>query len=329
MSHLDPGLLVLLGVTFVAALALVLLLTWTPRKRAGDDPLAVVDLYRMNAHVLEEMPVAPTRESKLVRVAQAFVDRQVRSRGMREKIAASIEAAGVRLRPEEWAMLRIGLTLVSGAVLSLLLDSLLVGLLLGTVLAWVGTRLYLSIRTGKRQTLFAEQLPDVLQLVAGALRSGFSLSQSLDTVVREGDQPAVDEFSRALTEARFGSEMEDALDRIAQRMKCTDLAWVVMAIRIQRSVGGNLAEVLMTTVSTMRERAALRRQVRALSAEGRLSGRILIALPIFVVGFVQMSNPSYIAPLFHKVTGMILFATAVVMEIVGAMWIRSVSKVEI
>lgn len=329
MSNPSTGLYILLGVIFVSALGLVLLVAGQSRRR-DDDPLAVVDLYRAGAYVAEpELAREPGGDSRLLRVALAFIDRQVRSRGMRDKISASLDGAGVRMRPEEWMMMRLGVMLASGAVLMLLLGSLLIGLLLGVLLAWIGTRLYLSIRTGKRQTAFADQLPDVLQLVASALRSGFSLSQSLDTVVHEGEQPAADEFSRALAEARFGAEVEDALDRVAGRMKCTDLGWVVMAIRIQRSVGGNLAEVLMTTVGTMRERAGLRRTVRALSAEGRLSGRILIVLPVFVVGFVQVTNSSYIAPLFHKSTGIVLFAIACVMEVVGAMWIKSVSKVDI
>jgi tight adherence protein B len=320
---------ILLGLTFVTTLGLALLLVWTPNRRGQQDPLAIVDMYRANAHVVEDMPPAPPSQSRLLRTVLAFLDRQARSRGMREKIAASIDAAGVRMRPEEWSLLRIGVMLGLGALLVLLTHSLLLGLLLGAVLAWIGTRLYLSIRTGKRQAAFADQLPDVLQLVAGALRSGFSLSQSLDTVVREGEQPASEEFSRALAEARFGAEIEDAMDRIAERMRCTDLAWVVMAIRIQRSVGGNLAEVLMTTVATMRERAAMRRQVKALSAEGRLSGRILICLPIFVVLFVQLTNPTYLAPLWHKTTGIICFAVAVTLEVVGSLWIKAVSKVEV
>ncbi|MGN6609585.1 MAG: type II secretion system F family protein [Jatrophihabitans sp.] len=320
---------VLLALTFGCVLTFALLITWTP-KRKDDDPLAVVDMYRVTAHVVEpEMPAAPPQESKLLRVALAFLDRQVRARGAREKIAATLDAAGLTMRPEEFVLLRLGITLVLGATVMVLFGSLLLGLLLGVAIAWIATRLFVSIRTTKRQVAFGEQLPDVLQLVAGALRSGFSLSQSLDTVVREGEKPAADEFARALAEARFGADVEDALDRVADRMKCTDLSWVVMAIRIQRSVGGNLAEILMTTVGTMRERASLRRTVRALSAEGRLSGRILIGLPIFVVGFVQMTNPGYIRPLFHTSTGTVLLVVAVVLELLGSVWIKKVSKVDI
>lgn len=132
-------------------------------------------------------------------------------------------------------------------------------------------RLIVMFRISRRRSAFADQLPDVLQLVAGALQTGFSLPQALDAVVRENSQPAAGEFSRALAETRIGGELEGAMNKVADRMNSTDLRWTVMAIAIHRQVGGNLVEVLRNTVDTMRERAQMRRQVRALSAEGRLS----------------------------------------------------------
>ena len=156
------------------------------------------------------------------------------------------------------------------ATFLLLSGNLIVGLLFGGLLGWLGTRFYLRFKMSRRCAAFADQLPDTLQLVASSLRSGFSLLQALDGVVREGSAPASTEFARALSDGRLGIDIEDALDKVADRMRCQDLSWVVMAIRISREVGGNLAEVLLTTVHTMRERSQVRRQVRALSAEGRL-----------------------------------------------------------
>jgi tight adherence protein B len=197
------------------------------------------------------------------------------------------------------------------------------------LVGWLAMHLYVSFKIGRRRTAFGEQLPDVLQLIAGSLQSGFSLPQSLDAVVRENTQPAAAEFSRALAEARIGADLEDALQRIGDRMDSTDLRWTVMAIRIQREVGGNLAEVLLTTVGTMRERAFLRRQVRALSSEGRLSAYILIALPILIGGWFFYSDPKYMSLLYTTVPGLIMFVGSTVLVVLGALWMRKLINIEV
>jgi tight adherence protein B len=189
-------------------------------------------------------------------------------------------------------------------------------------------RIFLSVRIGRRRAAFGEQLPDVLQLIVGSLRSGFSFAQAVDAVVRDGTQPAAGEFSRALAETRIGVPLEDGLNHVADRMQCEDLRWVVMATRIQREVGGNLAEVLTNTVDTMRERAQTRRHVRALSAEGRLSGYIIVGLPIVLGGWLTFSKPQYMSPLFTTPLGVMMVAAGVGLIIVGGFWIRALIKVE-
>jgi tight adherence protein B len=190
-------------------------------------------------------------------------------------------------------------------------------------------RLYVSFRIGRRRAAFSEQLPDVLQLIASSLQSGFSLAQALDAVVREERQPAAAEFSRALAQARIGADLEDALDRVAARMGCTDLRMTVMAIRIQREVGGNLAEVLRTTVATMRERAFLRRQVKALSAEGRLSSYILIALPLLVGAWFFYVDPKYMSLLYTTVPGLAMFLGSGLLMVAGVFWMRKLINIEV
>jgi tight adherence protein B len=183
-------------------------------------------------------------------------------------------------------------------------------------------------RISRRRTAFADQLPDVLQLVAGALQTGFSLPQALDAVVRENSQPAAGEFSRALAETRIGGELEVAMNKVADRMNSTDLRWTVMAISIHRQVGGNLVEVLRNTVDTMRERAQVRRQVRALSAEGRLSAYILIALPILLGAYMFLAKRDYIRPLYTTPAGLVMLIGGAVLVVVGSIWMRNVIKLE-
>ena len=120
----------------------------------------------------------------------------------------------------------------------------------------------------------------MLQLLAGSLRAGYSLLQGVDAVAQEVDDPMGQELRRVLAEARLGRPLEDALDDAAERMSSADFAWAVMAVGIQREVGGNLAELLDTVAETMIQRERLRREVRSLTAEGRVSAFILGLLPV-------------------------------------------------
>jgi tight adherence protein B len=137
------------------------------------------------------------------------------------------------------------------------------------------------------------------------------------------------EFNRALIENRLGVPLEEALDGVADRMGSQDFRWVVMAIRIQREVGGNLSEILATVAATLRERDRLRRQVRVLSAEGRLSAWILGAMPPVFAAYLLMTRPGYVRPLFHDSLGIAMLLVAVGLMIVGVFWLRKVVKVEV
>ena len=135
------------------------------------------------------------------------------------------------------------------------------------------------------------QLPDTLQLLAGTLRAGYSLMQGVEAVSQEVAEPMGQELRRVVTEARLGRPLEEALDGVAERMESGDFAWAVMAIRIQREVGGNLAELLLTVAETMTERERLRRDVNALTAEGRVSAIVLGILPVGLGLFMYVGQP--------------------------------------
>jgi Flp pilus assembly protein TadB len=330
----DSGLLAVLAIAFIAILAVGLVLLLIPvlrhERSAWDARLAEAARYRVVrsvGHESDQLVVAED-DGALAKRALSVVDRAVRARGQRERLLSELERAGMRMRPEEWAILQLATILSFAAVAFALLRSP-IAVLIGGVLGWVGCRIFIRTKIDKRAKAFEQQLADNLQLLSGSLRSGFSLAQALGTVVREGTEPTASEFTRALTEVRLGSNLEEALDRVADRMKCEDLRWVVMAIRISREVGGNLAEVLDSTVETMRERARLRGQVRVLTAEGRLSARILTALPIFVGTTFVLIRPAYVHPLFHISTGLIMFTIGVFELILGAFWMNRLTKIEV
>ncbi len=256
------------------------------------------------------------------------VTKRLMSPAAQQRLSARLELAAVPRKPAEWVLLGGCVAVVTAAAVSVLTD-VYIGVPVGAVVGYLGMRMLLSFLIRRRRAAFAEQLPDLLQILASSLQSGFSLLQALDAAVREAAQPAGGEFTRALAEARLGADLEDCLQTIADRMASEDLRWTVMAIRIQRGIGGNLSEVLNTTVSTIRERGYLRRHVRALSAEGRLSAYVLVVLPVAVGVFLFLTEPRYMRPLYTTHVGELMLAGAVVLVIAGTALMRQMIKIEV
>jgi len=251
---------------------------------------------------------------------------QMISRRSQVQLGTLLTIAGMSLRPAEWRVLQAVAVLLAGLV-----GYVLSGFLLGIVLAGLGllaTHLWLRIRVSAARLRFEEDLPDLLQLLASSLRSGLSLSSALDVVVADGREPTVGEIRRVLSRAQLGEPIEVGFAEVADRMRSQDFEWVALAVQIQKEVGGNLAEILKTTADTIRERAYLRRQVRTLSAEGRLSAYILIGLPFVVGTVVTFSNPEYIRPLWTTMPGVIASVAGAVMMVVGWFWMRAVVRIE-
>ena len=249
--------------------------------------------------------------------------------GLTTALGTKLEAAGMSIKPAEWLLTHAAIAFMAGLV-SLLISSgsilfTLIGLFFGLVLPWA----YLSFKRSRRLKAFKYGLADTLQLMAGSLSAGLSLAQSVDTVVREGQEPISGEFRRALVEARLGVEIEDAMDGVAKRMESVDFEWVVMAIRIQREVGGNLSELLTNVAATIREREYLERQVQALSAEGRLSVWILGGLPPGFMAYLLVANPAYLHPLISTTIGYIALGTMAVLLTVGIFWMKKLVKVDV
>ncbi len=278
---------------------------------------------------VKEQETTVLGDTQVARSAVEFAGRVVSQRDFESVLGAKLESAAVPLKPAEWLLIHVGIMLGAGLLTYLITNGrillTLVSLFLGGILPWA----YLTFKAGQRRKAFMSGLPDTLQLMAGSLSAGYSMPQAVDTVVREGKPPISTEFNRALVETRLGVELEDALDGIAERMQSVDFAWVVMAIRIQREVGGNLAEVLSTVSSTLRERERLRRQVQVLSAEGRLSAWILGLLPLVFALYLVLVRPEYLQPLVTTAFGWILVGLGVILLVVGGLWLRKVVKVEV
>ncbi|HET9417682.1 MAG TPA: type II secretion system F family protein [Candidatus Limnocylindria bacterium] len=268
-------------------------------------------------------------EDMLATAKQAMAGVLERNRGLDARITHRLEGAGSELKSSEWLLLHAAVFIGSGALGVLIgQGDPVIGIvffLVGAVGPWV----YLAIRRSRRRKAFHASLPDTLQLISGSLAAGLSLAQSMDTVVREGSEPVSSEFRRVLVETRLGVPLDDALDGVAERFESKDFEWVVMAIRIQRQVGGNLAELLDTVAATMRERQYIRRQVNALAAEGKLSAIVISALPPCFLVYLSLTQRSYVEPLFTDIRGIVMLGGALLWLLVGVFWMRKLVNIEV
>lgn len=250
------------------------------------------------------------------------------ARGFSERVDAELEAAGVSVRSGEFVVLSVVAALLGAVLGAALLRNPLLALGVG-VLAGAGPTLALKTSMKKRAEKLREQLPDVLTIMASSLRAGHSFMQSLDTVAREIAQPAATEFQRVVAEIRLGRGTDEALDALATRVGSADFRWAVLAVNIQREVGGNLAEILDSVADTLRERAMMRRQIQVLTAEGRLSAWVLALLPCAIGAYMAAVNPSYIGLLVTTKLGLIMLGTAISLLIVGIVWMRKIVNIDV
>ena len=242
---------------------------------------------------------------------------------------AKLDSAELNLTPASWLLVRLGICLFLAFILALVLGNALVALAVGFLVGWLGTRTVLRSRENKRRKAFEEELPDFLLLIASALRSGLSFAQALDSTAVEGQGQVSRQIRRALRETQLGSPIEEALMRVADRMQSDDMRWTVTALAIQREVGGNLSNILETAAATVHGRAELRREVRTLSAEGKLSGWVLAALPVGVFLYMLLVNRDYVAFFWTNTWGYILLGVMFVMFVVGVFWMSKVVKIKV
>ena len=217
-------------------------------------------------------------------------------------------AGDLPLRAAEAIFVYVAGVAVLGMML-LVLGGFFVGLLATVMLALLPPAI-LNFLAKRRQKQFEAQLPDMLQLLSGSLRAGYSLMQGVEAVSQEVAEPMGKELRRVCTEARLGRELEESLDGVAARMDSADFEWAIMAIRIQREVGGNLAELLLTVGETMINRERMRREVAALTAEGKISAIVLGILPPAISAVMYVVNPDYMKVLFTETMGNVMLGAA-------------------
>jgi tight adherence protein B len=184
-------------------------------------------------------------------------------------------------------------------------------------------------RIEKKRRLFGEQLPDNLDVVASGLRAGHSLVGGLSLVVNDAAEPSKSEFQRVVADEQLGVPLEDALGVVARRMKSRDVEQVALVSSLQRETGSNAAEVLDRVIENIRERAGLRRLVRSLTAQGRLSRWVVSFLPVGLLLAVSAINPSYMKPLFTHTSGRVVLAIGAIMIVFGSLIIKKIVDIKV
>jgi tight adherence protein B len=310
----------------------VLLVLAVPRERRLTTEERVVQYAaRAGSGAPASAPVtAPRPEGAALDSAkQAATNVLRRNRGLETKIAQRLEGAGSSWRPAEWLLFHAGIFIVVSIVGVMLGGGNLIIGLFFMALGAIGPWFYLGFRRSRRRKKFERALPDTLQLMSGSLAAGLSLAQSVDTIVRDGSEPMASEFRKVLIETRLGLSLETALQGVADRFQSKDFEWVVMAINIQRQVGGNLAELLNTVAATIREREYMRRQVAALAAEGKLSAMVLGGLPPAFMLYLLVANHAYVIVLFTRPLGIAMLIGGAFWLGVGVFWMSRIIKVEV
>jgi len=248
-----------------------------------------------------------------------------------EKIALDLERAGVPLRVGEYYMIRWGvggLFLIIPFAFGISLFQIGISLFLATI-GYMLPSFWLSNKRNGRQSRIDAQLVDMLGLVSNSLKSGYGLMQSFEFASKQMNPPLAIELRRMLREANLGLSAEDSLNAMGQRIYSKDLDMVLTAINIQRSVGGNLAEILDKVAFTMRERERIRGEIATLTSQQRMTGIVIGGLPVFMFGIFMVLNPDYMSLLFTEMAGRAILVTAVALEIIGYLVIKRIMAIEI
>lgn len=270
-----------------------------------------------------QLPIQALRRRVTNRIAK-----MVDGRPQAEALGLLLRQAGWKMQASEFIIISVCCSLVTLAIATLIIADVPVRILVGIAAYWL-PRLGLNRQIAARRKTIETQLVDTLSMIANALRSGYSFLQAMEVAARELPEPIAGELDQVLRECRVNIGVEQALTNLITRTGSADLDLTVTAILIQRQVGGNLGEVLDNISVTIRERLRARGEIRTLTAQGRISALIITLLPVALTVMIYLINPAYMRPLFTSPIGLIIMATAVLMNGVGIFLISRIVKIEL
>lgn len=313
---------VLVGAGLALAVVAAIVRVRTKQRTLADILDDTMGTAAVPVEVVTESPERGELSALTVRMAGIFG--RIDTTGALEQ---RLERADIPLRSGEYIVVVTAIAMMLAVVAGVLSKSpygSLIAIFLVAMVAW-----YLPSRRGaKRVKQLQEQLPDALALMAASVEGGQTFQRSIDMYRRDAKPPLSAELDRVMAEVAVGSDLVVALENMAERSGVEDLKWAVEAVRIQQSTGGRLAPILHTLADFMRTRQEVRREVQTLSAEGRMSGYVLFAIPIFLVCALEMKDPGYLKPMLHGVGVIVLIGTAGLMGL-GFLIVRKMVNIKV
>lgn len=314
--------MLLIGAAILAGLAVLCLMlavtSFMTSKSDVDD--------RLLAYAATNSPFAADVDTR--DAVNARVDSFLSQRSFSGGISATLARAGVKLRVAEYLMLKAAATILPFVIFWAITGSWAPGLIVGALGSFIPD-IWLRIRQRRRSNDFVLQLPDTLALVVSGLRAGFSLQQAVVNISHEAAEPTSTEFERVAHELQLGVPLVDALDSLVRRIKSDDLEMIVTVFKIHSRVGGNLATVLETVGTTIRERVRLRREIQVITSMQRYSAYILGLLPVGLALVLLTINPEYIMSMFQWNILLCIPVGAGIMTILGFLVIRKMADIKI
>lgn len=262
------------------------------------------------------------------------LNRFVRGLNAIPALRVRLQRAGVEMQPARFLVLQVILGLVGMLVALVAFSDVqplvhLLAAIAGLLLGYQLPRPILRVKASRRAKRFDDQLPDAIDILAGALEAGSSLAQAMVLVSEEMKGAVADELSRVVLDQELGVSQQDALERLLDRMPSEDLDMLITAIDIQYRVGGNLANILRNISLTIRERQRIKREVRTLTSQGRTSAKLVTVVPFALSGVLYLLNRPYISTLFTTTPGRIMSVAAVVMICLGYFFMNKIVSIKV
>lgn len=324
-------------IIFVLSFLFFILLT-LPLKHREKDHKSMVQRMEYFSGKEEAMP----EKSAAERQAKAGSQLQERALVKIRKISRRLSPRGrqtnsfdLMMLQADWPLLGaefevvLGILAVLGGLIFFLTTLKLPMLFLGMAAGAFGGIFYLKLHIARRGKAFNNQLGDTLVMMSNALRAGFSFQQAMELIAREMEAPIGVEFQKVLSELALGASIETALGHMSKRVQSKDFDLVITAVLIQRQVGGNLSQILDTISDTIRERIRMRNEISSLTAQGKLSGIIVGAVPFAIVGFLYLNDPHYLQPMLDSTIGKLLLAAAAALELIAVLIIRKIVDIRV
>ena len=274
-----------------------------------------------------DVPVVSVTETPAVRMLGVRLEELAGQLDRRGSLRASLDRARLPFRPGEYLVMTGAAMRAAGVVLAAVASAPLVGVIAAAAVG-IGARALPGIRAARRGRRLEAQLPGAFSVIASSMTSGHTFLRSIQMLRGQVPSPLSEELDRVVAETMLGQELIDALDHMADRYDIMDLRWVVHAVRTQQLTGGKVSDILHTMADFMRTREEVRREVQVLTAEGRVSAYVLIALPVLLGLALQVIDPAYLRPFFRG-PGLVVLGGCAAMLAIGYVIIRRMADIKV